>query len=308
MIFSSSYQYKNPHPSVVALGCFDGVHRGHAAVISEAKRIAGEQNLCCIVWTFDMPPRNFFVKGSVPLLTDCAEKQEQINRLGADVLVSVPFDASVSSLSPEDFFTDILYRGLSARHIVCGFNFTFGKGGTGNTHTLRDLCREAGMGLSVLPPVCIDDEVVSSSRIRALIQEGDSESATRCLGRPYSFSAPVIHGQHLARKLGFPTFNQCLPEGFAIPRYGVYASYATLDGKTYPGITNVGIRPTVGGNQPCAETHLFGFSDNLYGKKMRVHFLHFLRPEICFSSVEALSAQVHQDIQSARLYFENSEL
>lgn len=302
MIICTSGNYQSQTPTVVALGCFDGVHRGHAAVISEARRRADELHVACTVWTFAAPPKNYFVPGSTPLLSDPAEKQITVEKLGADLFLCVPFDERIASLSPADFIGTLICKQLRARHLVCGFNFTFGAGGAGNTDTLRNLCREHGVGLTVVEPVMEGGEPVSSSRIRALITEGDVALAEKLLGRPYSLLAPVVQGQHLARRLGFPTANQLFPAGYAVPRYGVYVSRAEWNGKAAYGITNIGIRPTVEGHQLCAETHIFDEQADLYGKEVRTSLLHFIRPETRFPSVEKLSRQVHSDIQTARDY------
>lgn len=289
----------SPCPCVLALGCFDGVHLGHAAVIKEAERVANSLALPLAVWSFREPPRNFFSKNTVPLLTTPEEKGAIIATMGAHTLYSLPFDATIAAMSAEDFFS-LLCEDLSAKHIVCGFNFTFGAMGRGNTVLLQSLCAQNGVGLSVLPPTTLDGETVSSSRIRACLEKGKPEEAARLLGRPYALCAEVIHGQHLARDLGFRTANQCFPEGKAVPRYGVYAVRAHADGAVCYGIANVGMRPTVRGTLLCCETHLFDFSGDLYGKTLTVEFLHFLRPEQAFDSLDALTAQVKRDIETAK--------
>ncbi len=292
--------YISPSPCVVALGCFDGVHRGHEAVIRRARAIADELSLPLAVWCFRTPPKNYFLPRAVPQITSPEEKEALIGALGADVVLSIPFDAAIAAIPYEEFFEDVLCRRLSARHLVCGFDFTFGAKGLGNTDRLAALCEARGMALSVVPAFTTEGEVVSSSRIREAIEAGDTQRTHALLGRPYTITAEVVHGQHLARDLGFRTLNQLLPSDKAVPRHGVYVSRVTLDGKTYDGITNVGMRPTVGGTLLCAETHLFDFSDELYGARVTVALLHFLRPEVRFDSLDALTAQVRSDITAAR--------
>jgi len=302
MNLEASLDYLSPTPSVVALGCFDGVHLGHAAVIRTAKEQALRSHCDCIVWTFTEPPKNYFAPHSVPLITDQTTKQALIEGLGADTLVCVPFDETVGSLSAEAFFTQILLHRLRAYHLVCGYNYTFGAKGTGNVELLKSLCDTHGIGLTVLPPVKVHNVSVSSSAIRTAIEDGYPEKAAALLGRPYSLSAPVIDGQHLARKLGFPTINQLFPDGMTIPRAGVYATRIHIEGEDFfrYGISNVGLRPTVNTNILCCETHILDYVGDLYQKTVQIEFLTFLRPEQKFDSVEALAEQVRSDIQTAR--------
>ena len=294
-------------PTVVALGCFDGVHLGHAAVIGETRRQAQACNVACAVWTFAEPPRNFFAPRSVPLLTDQESKGCLIEELGADLFFCVPFDETVCNMTAESFFEEILRKRMQACHLVCGYNYTFGAKGTGNVSLLRTLCDSHGVGLTVLPPVTVDSVTVSSSLIREKIEQGDPSTAATWLGRPYFLSAPVVDGQHLARKLGFPTVNQLFPSFLTVPRAGVYATRVTLPDSSEPlyGISNVGIRPTVKSNILCCETHIFDYVGDLYQKTVKVEFLSFLRPEQKFSSLEAMSEQVRRDMQAVRNFLSN---
>ena len=293
-------EFFSDSPSVVALGCFDGVHIGHQTVIKRAVSIAKELSVKSAVWTFDESPRNFFTPYSSPVITDRDEKRKLMRTLGIDIFVSIPFDIETGALSPEDFFERILLQKLRAVHIVCGFNYSFGKGGAGKTDLLRTLCDENGVGLTVIESIDTNGAPISSSRIREAIESGNIEEAQKYLGRPYSINTIVIDGQKLARRLGFPTVNQVFERGILVPKSGVYITRVTIDSKKHYGITNVGIRPTVGGKTLCAETHILDFSGNLYGKKLRVEFLHFMRPETAFSSIDELSQKVHDDIATAK--------
>ena len=195
-------------PCVTALGCFDGVHAGHSYLITEAKKIADEKNIKTAVWSFTEPPKNYFKPHSVSLLTLPSEKRIAMQRLGVDILVSVPFDTRTSSLETEEFFNEILIRRMKSKHIVCGFNYRFGKGGSGDTELLRKLCKKNNIGISIIPPITVDGITVSSSEIRTAIENGNVELAEKLLGRPYSLRAKVINGKHLGHTLGFPTVNQ----------------------------------------------------------------------------------------------------
>jgi len=299
--------YHAASPCVVALGCFDGVHVGHAAVIRAAVEKARVLKLPCVVWTFAEPPRNYFSPGSALPLTDTAEKRRLIGALGADVLLCVPFGKEIAEMSPQVFFERILREQLRAAHVFCGFNFSFGKGGQGNAETLRTMCERSKIGFAAMSAVTVAGRTVSSSAIRSALQEGDPALARQLLGRAYSLRAPVIGGQRLARRLGFPTVNQEFPKGALIPRYGVYVTRVRIGKQIFYGISNVGIRPTVGTTPLCCETHLLNFEGDLYGRVIRVEFLHFLRSERSFDCVEALAAQVKQDIQKALLFFHEKE-
>lgn len=293
----SSIRSRAQSPSVVALGCFDGAHIGHARVISSARKIADGLSLPLTVWSFAEPPKNYFSKDPVPLLTDTREKRSLMKKLSVDRFFCVRFDEKIASMSAEDFFSEILVKNIRASHIVCGFNFKFGADGIGDTKLLKALCDKSGVGLSVIEPVTLNGVSVSSSTVRQAIADGDTELVSSLLGRPYSIREKVVNGQHLARTLGFSTANQIFPENKAVPRYGVYKVHVRLGKKVMLGISNVGIRPTVNGSLLCAETHIFDFDGDLYGKYLTVEFIEFIRPEKKFNSINELETQIKKDIQ-----------
>ena len=286
---------------VVALGCFDGVHVGHTELIRIAERIAKESKRPLAVFSFEEPPRNFFCADSIPLLTSFEEKKRIMRSLGTDLFVCVRFDSDIAELSAEKFFFGILKNKLRASHLVCGFNYRFGKNGTGDTSLLKKLCEESGIALSVVSPVVIDGITVSSSEIRKMLADGNVKGAARLLGRPYSIVSKVVDGQHLGRTLGFPTVNQLFETDATPLRNGVYATRVRIGHTLKRAITNVGVRPTVDGHTLCAETNIFDFEGDLYGMRLRVEFLDFIRPERKFDSVANLSDQVHKDIERAKI-------
>ena len=302
MILYTNNNYISDAPCVVALGCFDGVHIGHRAVIEEAIRTARESGLASAVWTFSEPPKNFFAPGSVQILSDREEKCRRISLLGVDLLFCIDFDAHIAALSPEKFFSEIVLKQLNARHVVCGFNYTFGAKSAGNTALLRELCEEHGIKLTVLDPVTSDGVSVSSSLIRSHIENGEMESAQKYLGYPYTIVSRVVDGQKLARRLGFPTVNLIPSTNTILPKNGVYVSRIDFEGNERElfGITNIGMRPTVKAAEICAETHIFDFNGDLYGKELRVELLHFVRAEQLFDSIDELREQVHSDISAAK--------
>ncbi len=293
-------KYTHSGRSIVALGCFDGVHKAHAAVIETAVKFAKESDIPSIVWSFAEPPRKFYSKNSLPLLSDAETKERLIAELGADILLSVKFDEEIASVSAEDFFYEYMVKRLGAAHIVCGYNFTFGKGGLGNTGLLIELCKKNGVGFTSLPSYEIDGVSVSSSAIRTLLACGELDEAYKLLGHNYTITNTVVNGKHLGRRLGFPTINQALDDGLCPLANGVYLTRISFDQMKHFGITNIGNRPTVNGTGIVAETNIFDFSDDLYDKKVTVEFLKFIRPERKFDSVDALSSQVHKDINTAK--------
>lgn len=291
---------KQSLPCVVALGCFDGVHIGHAAVINAAVQKARALGIAACVWTFAEPPRKFYSKDSITLIADKETKENIIRSLEADIFYSVDFNERIADIEATDFFSEVLINTLCAKHIVCGYNFTFGKGGHGDKKLLAKLCEKNGIGFTSLEPIKYNGKTVSSSLIRKYIASGEVELAGELLGRAYSFWADVIDGQHLGRALGFPTINQKIPSSLSVPMHGVYLTRVSFDNESYYGITNIGTRPTVDGINEFSETNIFEYSGNLYGKKVQIEFLKFLRREKKFGSVNELSKQVHKDISLAK--------
>ena len=300
MNIATEISYSSPSPSVVALGCFDGVHLGHVSVIRRAVEIASGLGLPCIVFTFNEPPKNLFSAEPVPLITSASKKAELIAALGVETLVSIPFKKEIAELTSEEFAEQILIKNLHAAHIVCGFNYTFGAKARGNVEFLKSFCEKREIGITETPKLEIEKECISSSLIREYITNGNVEAAAKLLGRQYSISSEVISDKGLARKLGFPTANQVFTSGTLMPKNGVYATRARIGDKWLPAITNVGMRPTVNGAVRCTETHVIDFSGDLYGKNMEIEFITFLRDEQKFNSIEELSVRVLADIETVK--------
>ena len=286
--------------SVVALGCFDGLHIGHRALIKQARLAASKEGLPLAAFSFSAPPKSFFIEGDIPILTDRDEKKRLMALLGVDILINVDFSAEIAALSPEDFFDSIIKQKLCASAVFCGFNYRFGKGAEGNAELLETLCKKNNIAFYAIPSVSVDGVTVSSSEIRSLLAKGDVAGGATLLGRNYSIRSSVVSGQHLGRVLGFPTVNQLLSPTSAPLRNGVYLTRTRIGRSVWRSITNVGVRPTVDGKTLCAETNLFDFDGDLYGRNIRVEFLEFIRPEQKFSSIEELTAQVLEDIEKAK--------
>lgn len=292
----------------VALGNFDGIHLGHRAIIENCILSAKQAGLVSLVWSFRRHPEHImkgsFSSGSILSLAD---KVATLKKIGIDQIVLEDFER-VRDLSPEDFCEQILLGELYARKVFCGFNFRFGKNGGGDASFLRKYLAKKGVEVVIADPVCRGGETISSTRIRGLLTRGEMEEAALLLNRPYSIAFPVLHGKHLGTTIGFPTLNQAFPGEYVIPRKGVYAVRVSFDGLVYFGVCNVGSRPTVDRDEKIiAETHLFDFSGDLYGKTVRVEFFHFLRPEKQFSSLEELKKQIAQDRENALGYWKEKE-
>lgn len=300
LLISKDLSYSHTSKCVVALGCFDGVHLGHLSVINSALTKAKNENVPCCLWSFSEPPKRYYNPSYTPLLTDGEEKARIISELGVDIYLSVEFNSLIAALSPDEFFYEYLLKRLNPICIVCGYDFTFGRKGSGNTQTLRSLCEDNGVSFISVSPVDVDGIPVSSSAIREYLSLGEIEKATAFLGRRYSITAPVIDGKHLGRKLGFPTINQQISDNMCIPAKGVYLTKIFFDDTEYFGITNVGTQPTVGGKQIVFETNIFDFSGDLYGKKLRVEFIKFIRYEKKFNSLEELTNQINLDVSKAK--------
>ncbi|MBQ3864980.1 MAG: bifunctional riboflavin kinase/FAD synthetase [Clostridia bacterium] len=284
-------------PSAVALGTFDGVHLGHLSVIEKAGTLAREEGLTSIVYTFCNHPSAVWGKGQ-KLLSDPEEKKDRIRRTGCDILVMRTFDAAFAAMPAEEFVS-LLVRFFQPRHLVVGTNYTFGKNRGGNAALLRDLAPRFGYQLHVQPLVEEDGEAVSSTRIRACLQQGRVEEANRLLGYPYMLQGEIIHGRQIGRTIGFPTINLKVFPDKQLPRFGVYAAWASFRGEIHPCVLNVGIRPTVEGEIPSVEAHILGFSGDLYGEDAAVCLEEFLRPESRFADLDALRRQIGQDRENA---------
>ena len=286
----------------VALGFFDGVHIGHGALLRRTTEVSEKLSLSPCVMTYSNHPSSVLGEKSVPLINTAEERASLISELYdiSDIVIK-DFTREYANLSVDEFFEQILISELSAGYVVAGFDFRFGRGGEGDAKKLSELCAEHGLGCDIIDEVTLDGEEVSSSHIRRLLEDGDIFRANELLGHPHCTVSEIVHGQNLGTTLGFATANQSLSPEIIIPRRGVYVSRVTADGKTYPSITNIGTRPTVSDDgKVSVETHIFDFSGNLYGKKIKTEFIRFLREEKKFSTKDALLRQISQDVLAAR--------
>ena len=284
-------------PCVVALGTFDGLHRGHLDVIGTAKQEAEHTGAKLAVFTFSNHPLEWINPAHVPVaLVTPAVKLQLLENLGVDVLIDIPFNQLVADLLPQQFLERL--SALNYSCLVVGENFTYGQRGVGNVYTLAASAQAMGFKLIVRKLVSNNGTIVSSTEIRRLITAGEVQQAAKMLGRSYSISGIVAHGNERGRLLGYPTANLELVDAHvAIPLGGVYAVRAYVDGGVYGGMANIGKNPTFGDvEKPRLETNIFGFSGDIYGKTLTIEFVQRIRGEVKFTGIDALKAQLAQDM------------
>ena len=278
--------------TAVALGYFDGLHAGHVFVIG----CALEQKLAPAVFTFNCDTTLPKFQSPEDIIS-FENKCEMLDKMGVKYLYAPDF-AEVCGLSDEEFVSEILVKRLNAAFACCGRNFRFGKNACGTPERLAEIGAKYGIKVKIADDVCLDGEIISSTHIRELIRNGEIEAANRLLGYELTFSLPVVHGNELGRTISFPTINQFIPETNIIPRFGVYKSFVYIDGKNYRGITNIGVRPTVGDlKKAIMETHILGFDGDLYGRKIAVSLVKFLREERKFADLNELKKQISEDLK-----------
>ena len=284
----------------VALGLFDGIHEGHAQIIRKTVKAAKQNGMLSSVMTFSGN-----IKGQSKSITTLEERLHILSEFGVDEMVVLDF-AKVKDMEPQNFCMNILKLGMNAKALFCGDDFRYGRGAAGTIDDLKAFAKEYDVAVKVFNAKLYDgtDRRISSSWIREALEEGQVELAASLMGgRPFSYSGVVIKGRQLGRTLGFPTANIEIPEDKLTVKRGVYTSLTHIGSKTYPSVTNVGKRPTFDdGDFDNAETHIFGFEEDIYGARIKVDLLSFVRPEMKFGDIEALSKQVDSDKIMAKTY------
>ena len=293
---------------VVILGNFDGIHKGHQKLFEVAKHEAQKRGLETVVFSFY--PHPTWVIGNHPkaLIMSRRDKRRMTELLGMDVLLEYPFTKTFASISPDEFFTEILVKQLKVSVLVVGSNYYFGKDKAGNPSYLKELGKRYNVEVYVVDAVKRENQMISSSQIRNLIIDGEIEVANDMLGHPYMIVGRVVQGKKLGRTIGFPTINLIADSARIYPPNGVYATKVKVDSKTYLGMTNIGYNPTVSGERKMIETHLFECNEVLYGVEVEVDFYHFIRPERKFESVEALKKQIAHDKNQVLDFFKDSTM
>jgi riboflavin kinase/FMN adenylyltransferase len=284
-----------PDRTVVAIGNFDGVHLGHQEIIKKAKALAELLSCKVVCFTFNPHP-TAELRPEIPLrlLMTYDEKRKALQRYDVDFCVEEHFDTNFARISAQEFFTEVLKNRLHAAAIVVGENFSFGRKREGTLEVLKSFCEQTQTELRVVAPIHVDDETVSSSRIRKALADGKVELATKLLGRPFSYSGEVIHGDKRGRTIGFPTANMKCEEKFPL-KPGVYATSVFWRGKHFPSVTNIGTRPTFDSTELKIETHILEQNFELYGEILEVQFHFAIRDEKKFSSIDELKAQIQAD-------------
>jgi len=289
--------YKN---TLITIGVFDGVHIGHQSLLSFLNRKAKENGWLSAAITFKTHPETIVspVKQH-PWLTNLATRLNLIKSSGIDHVIALPFDKEISRMDAQRF-TELLQKYLKMSGLVIGPDFAMGSNRQGNADTLRQLGSERGFSVDVVNPFFYNIEVISSSAIRQLLAQGNVKKAGRFLGRPFRFSGCVISGNKAGRTLGFPTANLEPKPEFAVPCNGIYTTMTTIDNKTLPSVTNIGIRPTFDSNKYLIETHIPDYHNDIYGQIISIDFIDRIRDEKRFNTVDELKAQIAQDVETAR--------
>jgi riboflavin kinase/FMN adenylyltransferase len=300
-------QYTGAERCVVTLGKFDGVHKGHRKLISRVKEIARDHGWKTAVFTFQVSPQVCMGARRPKMLMTNEERREILRELDVDLLFECRFTEKIRSMEPEDFVREILLDRLRVSAVVMGTDFHFGKDRKGDSEVMRQLGEKYGFLVEILPKEKYRGKEISSSYIREELAQGHMEKITELLGQPYFITGEIVHGRHLGHSLGFPTINQIPDPVKMTPPRGVYYSRTLVAGRWYQGISNIGIKPTVGGTAVGLETYLFDCTLDLYGQEARVELLSFRRPEEKFSDINELKEQMDRDIQAADNYFPREE-
>ena len=291
---------------VIALGFFDGVHKGHGALLRTVAQAADRLGAMPCAFTFDRSPTAAITGQTIPLLSSVEDRVWLMRRYyGIEEVIVAPFDG-MQKMDWQDFVSEYLQKELGAVHVVAGHDFHFGYMGKGNPQRLQEKCRELGMGCDIIQKVEQDGITISSTYIRTLIAQGEMERANQFLGHPHTLTNRVAHGKKIGTTtLGFPTVNLLIPKGVIVPAYGVYATRVWFDGQCRCAVTNVGVRPTVEDNDGhvTVEGFILDFDGDLYGHEIRMEFYKYLRPEQKFASMQALADEIRHNAQQTRDYF-----
>lgn len=301
-IFKSIEEIEYPLANVCAtIGNFDGVHHGHKQLFEAVAGKARSVNGTSVAITFDPHPLQILLPGGIKLISTCEQKAELIEMAGIDALVIIPFSKEFAKTTAETFVADILVKKLGVKELVVGYDYAFGKGRSGNIEFLRKQGQLFGFPVTVVEACYLNDQLVSSTKIRELVKEGQMAAARDLLGRNYQIRGTVQVGKQRGGKvIGFPTANLKFNEEDLVPRHGVYVTQVICDGRCYGGVLNIGYNPTFGEEQLVAETHIFDFNEDIYGKPIKVDLLKFVRSEKKFSGPKELAEQITKDVLVAK--------
>lgn len=301
IILEDNFRAELEYETYIALGSFDGLHLGHIGLINKTLELSKKNNVPSMVYTFKNHPLSVINKEKVPrLLMDNETKLRVLDNLGIDIVNLVNFDVEYMKISPEAFITNLV-KHYNLKGLIVGFNYRFGYKNSGNIDLLKEYSIKLNFELYVVEPVTFENQVISSSRIRNLISDGNVQEANKMLMLPYMLKGEVIRGKQLGRTLGFPTANLKYDSSFQLPATGVYYTFVEFDGKIYKGITSVGFNPTIEpvGNNITIETYILDFDKHIYGENIELYFISRMRNEIKFNSLEALTEQLKKDKEYA---------
>lgn len=298
MIQLDNLKYKNKIS--IALGNFDGVHNGHVSLIKSMIKDSKELGLKSSILLFGNHTKSIIIGETPNLLTNNFQREKIIGELGVDILYKMDFNLHLRGLTPEDFIKDILIDQLNVKAVTVGYDYRFGYKAQGNTKDLQELGYKYGFKVTILDPVTVDDEVVSSTKIRNYIEMGNIKKANNMLGRIYTLSGKVIPGKNLGHKLGFPTANIELYDKLLVPKSGVYSTRTSVMGKTYLSVTSIGMNPTFSEKKLKIESHIIDFHRDIYGEEIGIEIIDYIREEKRFNSLHDLKAQIKIDVNRVK--------
>lgn len=296
IIINSLEEIKSFDKSVVTIGKFDGIHKGHKVLIEKTVSTAKVQKLKSIVITFKNSPLSYFLNTKTKDIITEYDKMNLFESLGIDIVIDIPFDKNMAEISAEDFVKDILIEGLHAQRIIIGHDFAFARNREGNAQILKQLGLKYGFDVDIIGPVRIKEKRVSSTFVKELIQEGKVDEIQEYLGKNYTLEGEVIKAKQVGRTIGFPTANLKLKENLLIPKRGIYATRVYIANEVYIGATNIGYNPTVNGNKMSIETNILEFNKDIYGETIKLEFLERIRDEKKFKNLDELKIQLKMDI------------
>ena len=292
---------ENRFQTAIALGNFDGVHMGHCDLILRMIEDANKNNLKPALLVFDNHTKTVLTGEAPKTITSIEQKFKIFEELGVELIYKMKFDREIMKLLPEEFVRDILVLKLNIKSVVVGFDYRFGHKASGDSELLKELGKKYNLNVIILEPIYIDNELVSSTRIRNLLQEGEIIEANKLLGRNYSIKGKVVGGKKLGNTLGYPTANIEPIDNFVIPKHGVYSTNTIIDNKSYLRATSVGKNPTFEDEGLKIESHIIGFNEDIYGKDIELEFVEYLREEIKFENLEELKKKIQEDISKVKM-------
>lgn len=309
-IITGTRDFQIGEPTVVTIGKFDGRHKGHQKLLRELLRQREQKGLKAAVFTFAMAPSGVVSGKRQTVITTNQERRSNMAKMGMDYLVEYPFNQEVAHMTPEAFVSEVLVRQMGARAVIAGPDCSFGYKGAGDAALLRKLSVKYGFEAVIIEKEKDEQRDISSTYVREELDRGNIEKANALLGEPYTIHGTVVHGNHIGGSLlGFPTANILPPPEKHLPCFGVYVSRVLVDGRSYGGVSNIGRKPTIQGENPVGvETFILGLNEDLYGKEIEVQLLNFERPEQRFENLEELRARIEQDKEYAAEYFRSHEL